>query len=106
MPRLARGRVWLGMEAVEHGLADRLGGVVEAVFVAKKLADIDAYEQISLLYYPRRPSFQEKLETYLQNGGGIPAVKVLEDFGISAEDFRLLQRLKFDAVLPPVKIEM
>lgn len=106
MGELARGRIWLGMEAVENGLADRLGGVVEAIFEAKKAAGIDVSEKVSLLYYPRRPSFQEKLEAYLQNGGGIPAVKVLEDLGISAEDVRLMQRLKFDAVLAPVKIKM
>ncbi len=38
--RLARGRVWSGQDAFEHGLVDGLGGLSDAVNVAKELANL------------------------------------------------------------------
>lgn len=106
MGKIARGRVWLGSDAVVEGLVDKLGGVVVALFDAKEMVGLTPYDPISLVYYPRRPSFQEKIVSYIENGGGLPAVKAFENLGISFEDMRLMQRLKFDAVLPPYKVEM
>ncbi len=39
---LARGRVWTGADALEHGLVDRLGGLREAVRLAAGRAGLDA----------------------------------------------------------------
>lgn len=49
---LARGRVWAGTQAVEKGLADRVGGLREAVFEAKQLASIPEADDVSLIVYP------------------------------------------------------
>lgn len=38
--QLARGRVWSGTDAVEKGLADRLGGLWDAMDQARRLADL------------------------------------------------------------------
>jgi protease IV len=38
--KLAGGRVWTGRQAVEKGLADRLGGFEEALSAARELADL------------------------------------------------------------------
>jgi protease-4 len=38
---LARGRVWTGADAAEHGLVDELGGLSHAVDVACRLAGLD-----------------------------------------------------------------
>jgi len=38
---VARGRVWTGAMAVEHGLVDELGGIEDAVRVAGQLAGVD-----------------------------------------------------------------
>lgn len=106
MNEIARGRVWLGQDALRVKLIDGLGGINEAMSKAKELANIEATEQISLIYYPRKPSFQEKLNTFLENGGGIPAVKSIPNIETAKEYLNILSRMQFDAVLPPFKIKM
>ncbi|RYD50981.1 MAG: signal peptide peptidase SppA [Sphingobacteriales bacterium] len=46
---LAQGRVWMGRDAVANGLADRIGGLPEAIQAAAKLAGLDNY---SVVTYP------------------------------------------------------
>lgn len=103
---VARGRIWLGLDALKEGLIDEIGGINTALNKAKELGGIIPGADFGLLYYPRRQSFQEKLAEFLENGGGLPAIKVLENKGISLKDFELLWRLRYDAVLPPFKLEM
>lgn len=103
---IAGGRVWLGQDAVENGLVDELGGIETALKKAKELGGIIPGANFGLIYYPRRQSFQEKLAGFLENGGGLPAIKVLENSGINMDEFGLLQRLQYDAALPPFKLEM
>jgi protease-4 len=54
---IARGRVWTGSQALERGLVDRLGGLAEAVALAKELAGLD----------------EEALVRRLEPTGGFPA---------------------------------
>ena len=103
---VAGGRVWLGEGALKAGLVDELGGIETALKKAKELGGIIPGADFGLVYYPRRQSFQEKLAEFLENGGSLPAVKLPENIGIDVEDFKLLQRLQYDAVLPPFKLEM
>ena len=103
---VAGGRVWLGEGALKAGLVDELGGIETALKKAKELGGIIPGADFGLVYYPRRQSFQEKLAEFLENGGSLPAVKLPENVGIDVEDFKLLQRLQYDAVLPPFKLEM
>jgi protease-4 len=49
---VARGRVWTGADALEHGLVDELGGLRTAVRRAKVLAGIDADAEVDLVSYP------------------------------------------------------
>ncbi len=37
---LARGRVWSGQDAFQHGLVDSLGGLSDAITTAKQLAKL------------------------------------------------------------------
>lgn len=104
MDELARGRVWLGKNAVDNGLVDQLGGFEQALSEAKKRAQIAPDTEFGLVYYPRRQSFQEKLTKFFENGGGLPAMKVLEQTGLDSTDVQILYRLRHDAVLPPLKI--
>ena len=53
---IAKGHVWTGEQAKALGLVDQLGGFYEALAVAKKLAKIDAAEQVKLVHYPRNRS--------------------------------------------------
>ncbi len=51
---LAKGRIWSGADAHEHGLVDELGGLREAVDLAKQAAGIPAAASVRLEVYPRR----------------------------------------------------
>jgi protease-4 len=49
---VARGRVWTGADAAEHGLVDELGGFRTAINRAKVLAGLDPEDDVRLVYYP------------------------------------------------------
>ncbi|MGA7131909.1 MAG: signal peptide peptidase SppA [Mycobacterium sp.] len=49
---VARGRVWTGADALEHGLVDELGGLRTAVRRAKVLAGLDEDDKVRLIGYP------------------------------------------------------
>ncbi|BBY59454.1 signal peptide peptidase SppA [Mycolicibacterium sarraceniae] len=49
---VARGRVWTGADALDHGLVDELGGLRRAVGRAKVLAGIDIDAEVELVSYP------------------------------------------------------
>lgn len=60
---MAEGRVFTGVQALENGLVDELGGFDTALAAAKKLADIDADAAVTLLDYPKvLPWWQAMLE--------------------------------------------
>jgi protease-4 len=56
---VARGRVWTGRQALEHGLVDELGGLEEAVAAARELAGLEPDAELTLRSYPRPPSLSE-----------------------------------------------
>lgn len=49
---VARGRVWTGADALEHGLVDELGGFRTALNRAKVLAGLDPDDEVRLVNYP------------------------------------------------------
>jgi protease IV len=49
---VARGRVWTGADALDHGLVDELGGLQAAVRRAKVLAGLDEDAKVRLVSYP------------------------------------------------------
>jgi protease-4 len=49
---VARGRVWTGADALEHGLVDELGGLRMAVRRAKVLAGLDEDAKVRIIGYP------------------------------------------------------
>ena len=57
--QIAQGRVWTGQQAKQVGLVDELGGLMEAVAVAKQRAQIAADEDVELVVYPPRRSFYD-----------------------------------------------
>ena len=50
---VARGRVWTGNQALEHGLVDQLGGLNEAIAKARTLAELES-EEVFIQYYPKK----------------------------------------------------
>ena len=58
---IGQGRVWTGLQAIENGLVDEIGGLDYAIESAKELAEIEDYK---LLEYPEiKEPFQEILES-------------------------------------------
>lgn len=63
---VARGRVWTGMQAMERGLVDELGGLRVAIDRAKILAGLDAEVDVRLVVYPTPPTFPERIAEVFQ----------------------------------------
>ncbi|MGH2625467.1 MAG: S49 family peptidase, partial [Anaerolineales bacterium] len=60
---VAQGRVWTGTEALAVGLVDRLGGLEDAVALAKDRAKIARDQDVDLIVLPERKGL---LETILE----------------------------------------
>ena len=102
MDNIARGRVWLGRDALNIKLIDEIGGIQHAIAKAKELSGINKDDNFALEYYPRRETLQEKLTKFIENGGNLPMMKVLSDM----DELKVLYRLKYDAVLPPMLVHI
>ena len=62
---VAKGRVWTGSQAKDHGLVDSLGGIMSAIDIAKELGSIQPDEKIKLAIYPKPKTFFERLSIRL-----------------------------------------
>lgn len=61
--KIAEGRVFTGVQALQNGLIDELGGFDTAVAAAKELAGIDMDRAVTLVDYPKvLPWWQQMLE--------------------------------------------
>jgi protease-4 len=54
---IGRGRVWTGLQALELGLVDEIGGLSQAIAAAKELAGIPDKDPVKLDVWPRKVSF-------------------------------------------------
>ncbi len=52
---VAEGRIWSGRAALERGVVDELGGLVQAIAWAKKEAGIEAQERVEVIVLPGDP---------------------------------------------------
>jgi protease-4 len=71
--RIARGRVWTGVQGKEHGLVDELGGFDRALALAKQAAKIPADRKVRLVRYPVEKSLFEALSEKLSPSPGASA---------------------------------
>ena len=74
---IARGRVWTGEEAIELGLADKLGGLSTAVGEALRQSNTSPREKYKLVSFPREKSFSEKIRDLVLQTKATP-VEILE----------------------------
>lgn len=58
---IARGRVWDGSEGIDINLIDKIGGLDEAVEIAKDMAKIEHQTSVRLIYYPKSRSLFNQL---------------------------------------------
>ena len=87
--KIARGRVWTGEDALEVGLVDQIGGLVDAISKARDLADIPADEKSRIMFYPVPqggiPGFGPMAEASAEDLGTLArAAEILEDSRIQA----------------------
>jgi hypothetical protein len=54
---VAQGRVWMGEDAIEHRLCDRLGGLSDAIAAARTAAGVPQWRQVKLVEFPPRQLF-------------------------------------------------
>ena len=58
---VAQGRVWTGRQAREIGLVDQLGGLNDAIRIAKERARIDPAKSVDLVVYPPKRTLYDVL---------------------------------------------
>ncbi len=61
MEAFAQGRTWYGTQALEHGLIDKLGGMDEAIALAKEKAGLPADTFVALKLLEKRRTWVEEL---------------------------------------------
>ena len=64
---IAQGRVWTGKQAQELGLVDELGGLEDALSIAKKQAGFAEDDKVNLIVLPKqRPLFEQLIEQMIE----------------------------------------
>lgn len=106
MDKIARGRVWLGRQALDLGLIDELGSTSEAIARAMDLGKIGKNQTFKIVSYPKAKSFSEKLSDLIANTGSIKAEQLIEQSGVDITNLKLFKRLQYDTVMLPIKINM
>lgn len=79
--RIARGRIWTGRDALKHGLIDRLGGLEDAIVLAREkggIAGAKLGEDFHVLELPRRKGPFEALEELFGTRLGITDIALKE----------------------------
>ncbi|MCB9723878.1 MAG: signal peptide peptidase SppA [Spirochaetaceae bacterium] len=113
---IAQGRVWTGRQAHERGLVDRLGGLYEAVRVAKELAGRSPDDDVFLVPFPKQKSltqqlveaFQQTAVRAAQEASPVPDLSRRGWPSPVAQAFELSRSLPMGAPLlvPPVLVDI
>ena len=68
---IAQGRVWTGKQAQQLGLVDELGGLDDALSIAKKQAGFTEDDKLNLIVLPKqRPFFEQLIEQMIEDTEG------------------------------------
>ncbi len=84
---IAQGRVWTGKRAIQLGLADKIGGLEEAIAEAAKMAGV---KEFKVRKYPEPQSI---LEYFMDKGGSDLTSSTLQK-ELGTEDYQLFKRIK------------
>jgi protease-4 len=76
--RVAKGRIWTGLDAMERGLVDEIGGLHEAIRAAKAAAQIPEDEQVGLKIFPVKRSLRKRLSRSGREGVEVPGLNFLQ----------------------------
>ncbi len=102
---VARGRIWLGKQALELGLVDKIGGYGEALIEARSLGKIQSGEKFKIAEFPKEKDFAEKLNEFFKANRKVEAQKILYQ-NVDIPYLKLFKRMQYDTVLLPFEIKM
>lgn len=99
--KIAQGRIWSGEDAIKIGLVDKLGGLDEAIELAKEKANIPSNEKVNIKYYPRQKTI---FESFMEKSGEDWAKIALKSispkiFQIYQKNFVLLKLIEKEPIL-------
>jgi protease-4 len=107
----AKGRVWTGQQAKQLGLVDSLGGLQDAIAIARDLGGIPADQATVLRIYPEPLTPIEAIKAVLTGDSGLKAAvredidSITTDLGGPAGDMlRLLSPLLRDSALTQARM--
>lgn len=83
---IGQGRVWTGLDALENGLVDEIGGVNEAIAYAVELANLEDYKLREL------PEQKSPIEELFEDFGMQASQKLME---AQLANYKLLQQYKY-----------
>jgi protease-4 len=86
---IGEGRIWMGQDAIDRGLADGTGTLEDAISQAKRLAGIAPEEEVRLTEYPKPPRFPK-----LRLVPGLPEIAIPNPWSsqattVSSEDYEM-----------------
>ncbi len=102
LDKLARGRVWTGEDAKAVGLVDELGGLDDALQYLKEQAGIKPEDKFAMEAYPKPKPLQEKIAELLSSSPLASLELTAQKLGLDVGALNMLQRLQYDAVMPPM----
>lgn len=83
---IGQGRVWTGLDALENGLIDEIGGLDDAIAYAVEMAGLDEYRLIEL------PKQKSPLEELFDELGIKASEKIMEN---TLSNYQLIQQYKY-----------
>jgi len=78
--KVAEGRVWTGRQAKEINLVDQIGGIEDAISLAKKLAGISPARNIDIEIYPRQLGILDFIQEILTGGAPVTKMNTLNSY--------------------------
>ncbi|MED5306961.1 MAG: signal peptide peptidase SppA [Bacteroidota bacterium] len=98
---IGQGRVWTGRAALNNGLVDSIGGIIDAINIASQLANIDDYVLIEL---PRKKTGFDAIIDNIETQSKISKIGV-EKFYLDELKNKYLKMQGIQALLP-IKFEI
>lgn len=102
---VARGRIWLGNQAAEIGLVDKIGGYGEAILTAREMGNIKTGEKFKIVEFPHQKSISEKISDLMKSSRKIETKRILYQ-NVDIPYLKLFKRWQYDTVLLPFEIRM
>ncbi|WP_396601212.1 signal peptide peptidase SppA [Algibacter sp. R77976] len=85
---IAQGRVWTGIDAINNGLVDELGGLDLALQYAAEAAEINEYQ------IKEFPVFEKDLDKMLEKFGIVKTKETILKEELGEENYKLLKEIK------------